>query len=100
METKLTALNLPTKRPKKDMHPADIKAALEKSGYTFTRVAKEHGYQRNSPSNVLRIPWGPVEKIVGEIIGLHPAAIWPSRYNLDGTPIRSRNKTKKAQILS
>lgn len=87
----MTASALPKTRPKKDMHSADIKAALEKAGYTFSRIAREHGYRENSASNVLRMPWPKIEKIVADIIGQHPAVIWPSRYNFDGTPISPRS---------
>lgn len=66
--------------PISDWHPADVKAALAKRGYTFARIAREHGYRDNSPSAVLRRPWAPVEKIVARIIGVKPEVIWPTRY--------------------
>ncbi|WP_321530435.1 helix-turn-helix domain-containing protein [uncultured Desulfuromonas sp.] len=75
---------------KQDMHPADIKAALQKRGYSFSRIAREYGYRANSPSNVLRMPWAPMEKIIGDILGTPPDKIWPSRYDSQGRPLRSR----------
>ncbi|MBN2427121.1 MAG: helix-turn-helix domain-containing protein [Deltaproteobacteria bacterium] len=74
----------------KDWHPADIKAALAKKNYTFSRIAREYGYRINSPSEVLRVPWSPMEAIVGDILGVHPSRIWPSRYDSSGHPLRSR----------
>ncbi len=74
-----------------DWHAADIKAALEKKGYSFARIARENGYKGSrSTSNVLRIQWPQVEAIVGEILNCHPMEIWPSRYDSKGTPLRSR----------
>ena len=76
----------------KDWHPADIKAELEKAGWSFARIARENGYSnRTSPANVLRIPWAPMEKIVGDILGRHPMEIWPSRYDENGEPFRRRS---------
>ncbi|MBE0599379.1 MAG: helix-turn-helix domain-containing protein [Desulfuromonadales bacterium] len=72
-----------------DWHPADIKAALAKAGYTFARIARENDF-KVSTSNVLRTMWPRVESIVGEILGVHPAEIWPSRYDAQGNPLRSR----------
>lgn len=86
----MTTATVPARRPKEDMHPADIKALLAKKGYTFKRIADENDYKENSPANVLRIAWAPMEKIVGKILGVHPSFIWPSRYDLNGNPLRSR----------
>ena len=77
----------------KDWHPADIKAALEKAGWSFARIARERGYARRSPANVLRIPWAPMEAIVGDIIGVAPQQIWPTRYDAQGLPLRRRGET-------
>jgi Ner family transcriptional regulator len=77
---------------KKDWHPADIKAALEKEGWNFARIAREYSFiNRRSPGNVLRIPWARTESIIGEIIGIPPAEIWPSRYDEKGQPIKRRS---------
>jgi len=73
-----------------DWHPADIKAALAKKGYTFARVARENGYVRNAPNSVLHKPWSQIERIVAEIIGVRAAEIWPSRYDRRGRPLRER----------
>lgn len=74
-----------------DWHPADIKAALEKAGYSFARIARENGYKGSrSTSNVLRLQWPRMEALVGELLDLHPMEIWPSRYDTHGNPLRSR----------
>jgi Ner family transcriptional regulator len=72
-------------------HPADIKAALAKKGYSFARIAREYGFVRNSPNTVLQRPWSHMEKIVAEIIGVRPSEIWPSRYDQKGKPLKQRS---------
>ncbi len=87
------------RRASGDWHPADIKAALEKRGYTFSRIAREHGYALKSPSDVLRYTWSQMERIVADIIGVHPKEIWPSRYDSQGNPKRSRQTTRKSIVM-
>ena len=78
-------------QPRPDWHPADIKAALAKSGsgYTFARIAREYGYVSNAPNSVLHKAWSHMERIVAGIIGVRPADIWPSRYDRRGHPLKS-----------
>lgn len=87
---------------RKDWHPADIKAALAKKGYTFARLAREHGYVKNSPPNVLHNHWSQIERIVADIVGVQPAEIWPSRYDRFGRPLKERTArvTSKVRRLS
>lgn len=73
-----------------DWHPADIKAALAKKGYSFARIARENGYVRNAPNSVLHKPWSQIERIVAGIIGVRAADIWPSRYDRRGWPLKER----------
>lgn len=68
-----------------DWHPADIKASLEKKGWSLRRLATAHGFAAAGLHRVLRNRWFNAEKIVAEAIGVSPAIIWPSRYNDDGS---------------
>lgn len=63
-----------------DWHPADIKAALEKAGWSFAAIGREMGYAPKSVDSVLRRPMGPVEQRVAEILGVPVEELWPSRY--------------------
>lgn len=71
-----------------DWHPADIKAALEKKGWSLGKLARAHGYNRKSPSLALKQPWPRMEQIIAEAIGVEPRELWPSRYSMDGKPNR------------
>lgn len=73
----------------KDWHPADIKAALTKAGWSINQLGHHHGYTSKSAlAAVLRHPWPKAEGLIADAIGVQPQAIWPSRYNADGTPNR------------
>ena len=72
----------------KDWHNADIKAALEKQGWSLMRLSKFCGYNGNIVKHALHKPFPAGEKFIAEAIGVHPKDIWPSRYNADGTAIR------------
>lgn len=81
-----------------DWHPADIKAALAKKGYTFARIAREHGYCSNSPNSVLWVGWKPMERIVADIVGVQPEEIWPSRYGAAPPRFITRKKRSKTEM--
>ncbi|MES9873115.1 MAG: helix-turn-helix transcriptional regulator [Candidatus Sedimenticola sp. 6PFRAG7] len=77
MSTKRTA----KKQPSRDWHPADIKAALEKAGWSLSKLSLHHGYRsRNTLKNALTRKWPKAERLIAEAIGAQPEAIWPSRY--------------------
>jgi Ner family transcriptional regulator len=76
----------PTSAISQDWHPADIKASLEKKGWSLRRLAAANGYAPNSLHMVFRERWFNAEKIVADVIGVSAATIWPSRYNVDGSP--------------
>lgn len=82
------------KSTRNDWHPADIKCAMAKAGWSFARIAREYGYTApNGPNVVLRKPWSVMEQIVADIIGVHPSDIWPSRYDERRRPLRSDPKS-------
>ncbi|WP_437608577.1 helix-turn-helix domain-containing protein [Erwinia sp. V71] len=64
----------------KDWHPADIIAARKKKGTTLAAVSRQAGLSSSTLANALSRPWPKGEWLIAEIIGVHPAKIWPSRY--------------------
>ena len=77
----------PNKPAQPGWHWADIKAALEKAGYTLARISRELGHRDRSTARVVQArPYPKVEALIGRIIGVPPAEIWPSRYGADGQP--------------
>jgi Ner family transcriptional regulator len=71
--------------PVKDWHPADVKAALHKAGWTMTALAAKHGLKSsNTLSKALTSSYPIAEKRIADALGLHPKTIWPSRYYDNG----------------
>lgn len=80
------ANNAPKKASHEDWHPADIKAALDKKGWSLLALAKHHGIKGSSAlSHTFERSYPLNEQRIADAIGVHPMKIWPSRYNEDGT---------------
>lgn len=77
---------------REDWHRVDIKAALEKAGYSLRQLSLQHGYAPGSLKATLDKPWPSAERLIGAAIGVHPSEIWPSRYDADGNPKSGRNQ--------
>ena len=75
------------KKPRKGWHRADIKAAIEKAGWTWTSLSVACGYDRSTVSKVLSHSYPAVERIVADVLGVEPWVIWPDRYNDYGQPV-------------
>jgi len=74
------------KTSREDWHPADIKAALDKAGWTLRALAAHHGVKAASTfSHTFERSYPLNEKRIADAIGVAPQEIWPSRYNDDGT---------------
>jgi Ner family transcriptional regulator len=63
-----------------DWHPADIVAALRKSGTSMAELGRENGLANTTLRNALDKSYPRAERIIAEAIGMTPADIWPSRY--------------------
>lgn len=69
-----------------DWHPADIKAALEKAGWTLRALARHHGLSGSSSlSHTFERSFPRNERRIADAIGVPVQSIWPSRYHPDGT---------------
>jgi Ner family transcriptional regulator len=78
-----------TKKPaQKDWHKAEVKAALEKAGWTCRALAKEHEKCHSYFSETLSRPNPRAQAIIASILGRKPQTIWPSRYDDEGQPKR------------
>ena len=77
-----------------DWHPADIVAAVWKSGTSLQRLARLQNppYCNTALTLALRKPWPKAERIIAEALGKKPHQIWPSRYHDDGTPKSGRGE--------
>lgn len=89
---KKPAMNTTQKAEQQDWHRADIKAALEKAGWTLRKLAIARGYCPGALRNPLNIPWPKGERIIAEALGTTAQTIWPSRYREDGASKSGRNE--------
>lgn len=63
-----------------DWHPADVVAALRKSGWSLRKLSRHYGYQPTVLSSALHRHWPKAERLIASVIGVSPGQIWPSRY--------------------
>lgn len=87
----MTQQHAPKNPAQQDWHRADVKAALEKAGWSLRRLAAHHGYaSRCTLVHALDRPWPKGQALIAEAIGVAPETIWPSRYPrqkaTDGSP--------------
>ena len=73
------------------MHPADIKAALQKAGSSQVEIAEECNVSANSVSHVIygRSTSRPIATAISKKTGLSLDELWPGRY--DQSSKRRRN---------
>ncbi len=81
----MTAHATPKKASREDWHPADIKAALTKAGWTFAALSAVHDCSRSTLNNALVRSYPAAEQRIADAIGVPVWEIWPSRWNDDGT---------------
>ncbi|ACL05269.1 putative transcriptional regulator, Nlp [Desulfatibacillum aliphaticivorans] len=72
----------------RDWNPWDIKAALGKAGYTLADIGRQEGLAPRTANNVFRKPYPRIERAIAEVLGTVPQAIWPTRYDDSGNPLR------------
>lgn len=75
------------------MHPADIKAALEKKGLTQKQIAKDLKVHPNSVSRVVRqeAVSDRIMKYISAAIDKHPTEVFPEYYL---SPPKRRNSKR------
>lgn len=76
-----------TAKKSQDWHPSDVKAALEKKGWSLRRLSVHNGLSPNALALALKPShtYGKAEARIAAALGVSPQQIWPSRYNEDGT---------------
>lgn len=90
----ITANAVPTQQTgsKQDMDKIDVRAALERRGWSLSRLSMSHGYTRCAAAMTFLKPWPQMEWIIAEAIDKLPWEIWPSRYP-DGPVSRPERKS-------
>ena len=68
------------KMSKKNMHRADIIAAIRKQGKTLTQLSVEAGLHPRTLATALDRKYPKGEKIISDFINVPVQEIWPERY--------------------
>jgi len=71
-------------------HPEDIKAAVRKRGTTLSQLARDNGLSESTCRCALIRPTLAGERVIAAFLGIPAQALWPSRYERDGTPKHPR----------
>jgi Ner family transcriptional regulator len=82
------------------MHRADIKAALEKKGYTLTAVDKEFGFKPGAARDALRTGRPSAEKAIAKILNIPPYLLFPSRFNRRGSRLDRRSTSAMVESVN
>lgn len=80
----------PKKPARQDWHPADVKAALEKKGWTMRQLSLAHGYSQHFCGNAFKQGGHNVQTIIADALEMKPWDIWPTRYDANHQPILRR----------
>lgn len=96
----LNMLKKPAIEQSNDWHAADIVAAVRKSGTSLQRLARLNNLSDSTLRQALCKPYPKSERIIAEHLNLQPQAIWPSRYNEDGTTKSGRGERGLGRHIS
>jgi Ner family transcriptional regulator len=77
-------------RSETDWHWEEVKAAIRMNGATLKGLASELGLSASAVAIVNLKPWPRVQLGIARFLKVPPQKIWPSRYDLDGNPLRRR----------
>ncbi|WFE73074.1 helix-turn-helix domain-containing protein [Halomonas sp. M1] len=73
-----------------------LKYQLRSQGSSLRKLSDELGVTGNAVQLVKYTPYPRMERAIAKKLGLAPHAVWPERWNHDGTPCRERpNRAEK-----
>lgn len=78
------------------MHPADIKAAIYKKGFTLKELSISRGFKPQDVSNCFETGRPSVEVAISEFLDISLYVLWPDRYRPDGLRKNPRDSRKSS----
>ncbi len=75
-----------------------VRAQLLLRGLTLADLGRQLGVSRDAVSYALRHPYPRIERAIADALDLHPADIWPERYDPDGKPNRRMGRPPKKSL--
>lgn len=91
--------NRPKKASPTDWHPADVVAAVRKKGSSLRQLSLAADLHPRTLNRALMTPYIKGQAAIAAFLGVPPQAIWPSRYEADGSHKRGlrRKPHQRAQ---
>lgn len=78
-----------------------LKYQLRSQGCSLRKLSDELGVTGNAVQLVKYTPYPRMERAIAKKLGFTPQAIWPERWNPNGTPCRERpNRAEKSASIS
>lgn len=81
-------------------HPADIIAAVRKSGSTMMEVAIAAGFHPSALSHCLRFPVPDANKAIAAHLDKHVHELWPQWFDENGDVLPNRRKATRARAAA
>ncbi|MEW5911081.1 MAG: helix-turn-helix domain-containing protein [Thermodesulfobacteriota bacterium] len=75
--------------------PLWIKYQLRRRGHTLTSLGRERGVSRHAVGLALRKPYPRMEAVIEAALDMHPAELWPERYDQQGKSNRPKSRSPK-----
>lgn len=76
-----------------------VREELARRGISLADVGRLAGVTPNAVYMAARSPRMRLQAVVGDLIGLDPRLIWPSRYAADGRPLTESEMTDASPII-
>ena len=80
------------------MHPADIKAVIEKRGTTLREIGRVHGYSSQVFVSCLHYPYRKVERLLSDYLGIPLHVLFPKRWDSSGNRLIKIGRPRKETI--
>lgn len=71
-----------------DLTAAEVKRRIREKGVTLAQLSERAGFSRSAASIALKNRSPYVQQAIADFLGVAPQDIWPSRYDVNGSPIR------------
>ena len=73
-----------------------VKYQLHLQGLSLAKIAMNAGVTRQTMYQAFSRTYPRMEKVIADVLDMTPKALWPERYDADGSPIYRLGRPKKS----
>ena len=84
----------------KGWHPADIVAAVRKSGSTMMEIAIAAGFHPSALSHCMRFPVPEANRAIADHLDKSLHDLWPDWFDQDGNVLPDQRKTNRGRVAA